>query len=253
MPVSWQTRFFSESATCTLRRIVDKTRCPGAEVSRSDASASASRRSCGMSFSAHTYRCAAASSTACCRSLASCGGCSTSCPPSEYDTFQEAVAHHAIPSMCAPRDLAARIDAVQRGLRIVADHETAVLVMQHRVGEDLLREGIDSGCAVAPQHVRKRDLRVLARDARRVEVDGGTTVGRLDAFALRDLVHDRLADDVARAEGVGELFAVAVQQDSTVRARRLGNRVALHVLGPSATVRVVLQCVEVARFGAGVE
>ena len=64
MPVSWQTRFFSSSATVTLRRMVWRTRCPVTEVSRPAASASASRRSCGMSFSAQTYRCAAASATA---------------------------------------------------------------------------------------------------------------------------------------------------------------------------------------------
>ena len=31
MPVSWQTRFFSLSATWTFFRIVDSTRCPGTE------------------------------------------------------------------------------------------------------------------------------------------------------------------------------------------------------------------------------
>ena len=54
----------------TLRWIVSRTRLPGTDVSRARASASASRRSCGMSFSAQTYRCAAASSTACWRSVA---------------------------------------------------------------------------------------------------------------------------------------------------------------------------------------
>src|SRR5438045_1206692 len=33
MPVSWQTRFFSESATCTFFRMVFSTRCPGTDVS----------------------------------------------------------------------------------------------------------------------------------------------------------------------------------------------------------------------------
>src|SRR4051812_47756274 len=64
MPVSWQTRFRSLSATSTFFRIVASTRFPGTDVSRREASARASRRSCGMSFSAQTYRCAAASSTA---------------------------------------------------------------------------------------------------------------------------------------------------------------------------------------------
>ena len=61
------------------------------------------------------------------------------------------------------------------------------------------------------------------------------------------------ADHVARAERVGELFAVRVQQHGAVRARRLGDRVALHRLRPGAAVRVVLERVEVARLGAQLE
>src|SRR3569833_2832063 len=221
MPVSWQTRCFSRSATVTLRWIVSRTRLPGTRVALRRAAASASRRSCGMSFSAQTYRCAAASSTACCRSVASCGGCSTACPPSENDTFQEAVAHHAVAAVRAARDLTARVDAVERGLRVGVDHETAVLIVEHGVREDLLGQRIDSRAAIAAKHVRKRDLRVGRIDARRVEPHGGTTVGRLDALALRDLVDDRLRYDVARAERVGELLAVGVEQDGAVRAGRL--------------------------------
>src|SRR3954451_20675973 len=194
MPVSWQTRFFSRSATLMLRWIVSSTRLPGMLVSRCLASDSASRRSCGMSFSAQTYRCAAASSTACCRSLASCGGCSMSCPPSEYDTFQETVAHHAVAPVRAAWNLAAGVDAVQRRLRVGVDHEPAVLVVQDRVSENLLGQRVDSRRAVAAQHVRERDLGVARRDARRVEVHRWAPVGGIDALALPDLVDDRLAD-----------------------------------------------------------
>ena len=58
---------------------------------------------------------------------------------------------------------------------------------------------------------------------------------------------------VARAERVGELLAVGVQQHGAVGARRLGDRVALHVRRPRAAVRVVLERVEVARLGAELE
>ena len=109
---------------------------------------------------------------------------------------------------------------------------------------------IDARAAVAPQHVRERDLCVGLRDPRRIEVDGRAAILGLDALALRDLVEDRLADDVARAERVGELLAVGVQEDGAVGTRRLGDRVALHRLGPGAAVRVVLELVEVARLGA---
>ena len=84
------------------------------------------------------------------------------------------------------------------------------------------RERIDARAAVAAQHVRQRDLGVGLRDARRVEVDRRAAVGRLDAVALLDLVEDRLADDVARAERVGELLAVGVQRAR--RRRRASSR-----------------------------
>ena len=141
----------------------------------------------------------------------------------------------------------------ERRLGVGVDHEAAVLVVEDRVGEDRLRERVDPGAAVAPQHVRQRDLGVVLRDPRGVEVDGGAAVLGLDALALLDLVEDRLADLVARAERVGELLAVGVQEHGAVGARRLGDRVALHRLGPGAAVRVVLELVEVARLGAEVE
>src|SRR5579862_7449174 len=251
MPVSWQTRLFSLSATPTFFKIVERTRCPGTEVSRSAAAFSASRRSCGMSFSDHTYRCAAASSTAPCRSVSS--SCGTAGPPSEDDALEQGVAHHAIAPVRAARDLAAGVQALERRPRIAVDHEAAVLVVQHGVGQDLVGERVDPAGAVAAQHVREREVRVVRGDARRVEIDGGAAVGRLDALALRDLVDDRLGDDVARAERVGELLLVGVEEDGAVRARRLRDRVALHVLRPRAAVRVVLERVEVARLGAELE
>src|SRR5256885_15875182 len=132
MPVSWQTRLFSPSATSTLRRIVLSTRCPGTEVSRPAAALSASRRSCGMSFSAQTYRCAAASYTAACRSVSSSSG--TAGPPSEDDAFEQRVAHHPVASVRAARDLAAGVQPFERRLGIGVDDEPAVLVVQHGVG-----------------------------------------------------------------------------------------------------------------------
>src|SRR5436305_3563252 len=156
MPVSWQTRLFSLSATSTLRRIVLSTRCPGTDVSRAAAAFSASRRSCGMSFSAQTYRCAAASSTDACRSVASSG---TTGSPSEDDAFEQRVAHHPVAPVRAAGDLAARVQALHRRLRVRVDHEPAVLVVEHRVGEDPLAERVDPPRAVAPQHVRERALR----------------------------------------------------------------------------------------------
>ena len=120
-----------------------------------------------------------------------------------------------------------------------------------------MRIGCASGsmpaAAVAAKHVRQRDLGVRLRDPGRVEVDGGAAVLRLDALALVHLVEDRLRDDVARAERVGELLAVRVQEHGAVGARRLRDRVALHRLRPRAAVRVVLERVEVARLGAEVE
>src|SRR5437868_12915216 len=168
MPVSWQTRFFSLSATSTFLRMVERTRRPGAEVSRPAASRGASRKSWGMSFSAQTYRCAAASSTATCRSVSSSCGTGS---PSEDDAFQERVAHHAVASVRAACDLAAGVEAVERRLRVAVDDEPAVLVVQHGGGEDLLRQRVDAAGAITAQHVRERELRVVGADACRVEPD----------------------------------------------------------------------------------
>ena len=74
----------------------------------------------------------------------------------------------------------------------VVDHEAAVLVVEDGVGEELLGERIDAGAAIAPQHVRQRDVRVGLRDARRVEEDGRAAVLGVDAAARLDLVEDRL-------------------------------------------------------------
>src|SRR4029078_11014952 len=63
----------------------------------------------------------------------------------------------------------------------------------------------------------------------------------------------RLAHGVARTERVGELLTVRVEQHGTVRARRLRNRVALHLLWPRTSARVVLQRVKVAHLCAEVD
>src|SRR2546430_2590765 len=46
---------------------------------------------------------------------------------------------------------------------------------------------------------------------------------------------------------------LGILQDAAVRAGRIGDRVALHVLGLRAAVRVVLERVEVAPLGAELE
>ena len=155
--------------------------------------------------------------------------------------------------MRAAGDLATREEARHGRLAVLRDDEAAVLVVEDGVREDRLRERVDAARAIAAQHVGQRDVGVGFRDASRVEVDGGAAVRRLDALPLLHLVEDRLRDDVARAERVGELLAVAVQQHSAVCARRLRDRVALHRLGPGAAVRVVLERVEVACLGAEAE
>ena len=155
---------------------------------------------------------------------------------------------------CVPPAISPQaIEALERGLGVLVDHETAVLVVQHRVREERLGQRVDARAAVAAQHVRQRDLGVGLGDAGRVEPHRRPSVLGLDAASRLDLVEDRLRDDVARAERVGELLAVRVQEHGAVGARRLGDRVPLHRRGPGAAVRVVLERVEVARLGAGVE
>ena len=143
--------------------------------------------------------------------------------PAEDAAFQKGVAHHAVAAVRAAGDLAARV-GLRPSSAIRVDRESAVLVVEDGVCEDLLRERIDAGAAVAAQHVWQRDLRIGLRDPRRVEVDRGPAVLGLDALALRDLVEDRLADLVPRAERVGELLAVGVQEHGAVGTRRLRDR-----------------------------
>ena len=93
--------------------------------------------------------------------------------------------------------------------------------------------------------------------ASEIRVVSSQTAGRPSGVStpppLGDLVHDRLRDLVAGAQGVRELRAVGVQEDGAVGTRGLGDGVALHVLGPGAAVRVVLERIEVAGLGAEVE
>ena len=56
----------------------------------------------------------------------------------------------------------------------------------------------------------------------RVEPDCRPAVRSLDPAAAGDLVHDRLRDLVAGAQGVRELRAVGVQEDGAVGTRGSG-------------------------------
>src|SRR5581483_8193016 len=89
--------------------------------------------------------------------------CRPSRAASEDHTLEKAVAHHPVAPVRAACDLAARVDAVERRLSVRVDHEPAVLVVEHGVREDLLRERVDARSAVAAEHVRKRHLGVGLR------------------------------------------------------------------------------------------
>src|SRR4029079_19042225 len=89
--------------------------------------------------------------------------------PSEDDALEQRVAHHAVPSVGAARDLTTGEDALERRLRMLLDRETTALVVEDGERVDPLRQRVDPGATVAAEHVRKRDLGVLGLDARRVE------------------------------------------------------------------------------------
>jgi hypothetical protein len=136
---------------------------------------------------------------------------------------------------------------------VLVDREPAVLVVEHRIREDRLCQRVDTGRPVAPEHVGERHIRVRLGDSGGVEPHRGTPVRSLDAEALLDLVEDGLGDLVARAEGVGELGALRVQEHGPVRAGGLRDGVPRRARRPGAAVRVVLERVEVARLGADPE
>ena len=99
-----------------------------------------------MSFSAQTYRCAAASSTTFWRSVATAISSSPSPPPrllapAEDAALEQRVAHHPVPAVRSAGDLAAGEEALDGRLALLVDHEPTVLVVEHRIGEDRLRKG----------------------------------------------------------------------------------------------------------------
>src|ERR671911_76436 len=59
-------------------------------------------------------------------------------PPAEHRTFEQAVAHHPVAAVRPARDLAGRIKPFDRRLPLLVDQEPAVLVVEHRIGEDPL-------------------------------------------------------------------------------------------------------------------
>ena len=155
--------------------------------------------------------------------------------------------------MRAAGDLAACVEPFERRLGIRVDHEAAVLVVEDGIREQSFAQWVDPTSTVPAQHVGQRHVRVGLGDPRRVEIHRRSSVRRLDTLALLDLLDDRLAHGIARTEGIGELLTVGVEKHGTVRTRRLGDGVPLHVLRPRAAVRVVLQRIEVAHLGTEVD
>ena len=137
-----------------------------------------------------------------------------------------------------------------RGLAVASDAQAAVLVVQHRVGQDRLAQGVDPRRAVAPQHGRDHDGRDLRVDRGGVQVHRRASVRRGQSAALLALAHDRLGDRVAGRELVAEALAGGVSQRGAVAAAGLGDREALQRRRPGAAGGMVLERVVVAHLGA---
>ena len=139
---------------------------------------------------------------------------------------------------------------VHRGLAVAVDAQAAVLVVQHRVGQDRLAQRVDPRRAVAPQHGRDHLRGDLLVDRGRVQVHRRAPVGRHQAAARLALAHDRRGDRVARGELVAEPLAGGVSQRRAVAAARLRDREALQRRRPCAAGGMVLERVVVAHLGA---
>ena len=210
MPVSWQTRLFCSSATPTLVVIVSRILRPTGCVSRSRAAASASRRSWGMSFSDQTYRCAPASSTV----LLQIGVHGRA----QSQSFQRAASAAARPARrpntaqssrelpiillrpCTPPVIS---PAAYRPSTVVcpsrADHEPAVLVVKHGIGEDRLGQRVDPRRAVAAQHVRQHLRRRSSGSIGRVS---SSTAGRPSGVSSpRPSSHSRMIASATVSRG----------------------------------------------------
>ena len=258
MPVSWQTRFFSLSATWTFLRIVFSTRWPGTDVSlrgrvrervaevlrdvlqRPDVEVRGRVLDGAVEIGVDRVVTRVPSPRR---------PCPARRPKTQHSSrlFPIIRLRPCVPPAISPH--AKRPSSVVSRVRV--DDEPTVLVVEDRVGEDRLRaagrcprRGSGAACTGARSRRRAGAMRVVSRQT------AGRPSGVVDALALLDLVEDRLRDGVARAERVGELLAVRVEEHGAVRARRLRDRVALHVRRPGAAVRVVLERVEVARLRA---
>ena len=90
--------------------------------------------------------------------LAFSAGC-PACAPSEDDALEQRVAHHAVAPVGAACDLTAGVEALERGLGALVDHEAAVLVVEDGIGEERLRQRVDArrrGSAAACTAARRR-------------------------------------------------------------------------------------------------
>ena len=156
--------------------------------------------------------------------------------------------------MRAPGDLAARVEALERRLR-------------RRCRSRGRRSGSAgqgrSGSARSAGRSRPRGSGAACTAARSPRPPSGSASCRARrrggrpacSTPLPFATSSKIACDTSSrgpSESVNSSH-VGVQQHGAVGPRRLGDRVALHVLGPRAAVRVVLERVEVARLGAEVE
>jgi hypothetical protein len=172
------------------------------------------------------------------------GGAAGAAP--EHGAVEQGVPHHAVAAVHAAGDLTGCEQALDGGAAVPVDHQPAVLVVKHGIGQDRFGQRVDPGVAVAPHHVGQHLVGHLRLDPGGVEEHRRAAVRRGQAAALVALLHDRLRDRIAWRQLVDEPLALAVHQQRAVAARGLGDRVALQRRGPGAAVGVVLQRVLVA-------
>src|SRR6476469_2078649 len=72
-------------------------------------------------------------------------------PPAEDGALEQRVAHHPVAPVRAAGDLAAGEQPLERGLGALVDDETAVLVVEHWIGEDRLPQRVDARRTVPAQ------------------------------------------------------------------------------------------------------
>ena len=185
-----------------------------------------------------------------CRLSILCSLCRVdTCVSTEYDDIEERVTHKSVLAVDTADCLTCNEEVLNIGHSVLADLDTAVLVVECGVDKDRLLTHIDAVLEVHTHHsgdsLLDSSLSVEKLYHRRVEPDTLTAVKCVNALALTALADNRGCANVTCLEGIHECFAVSVDKLCADGTYLLGNESTEDLGGICRTCGVVLKCVSV--------